>query len=46
MPFTNMRRCADDTLYVGHTENLASRQHTHNHGDAAKYTAAPALSEA
>ena len=33
-------RCADDTLYIGHTENLASREQTHNDGKGAKYTAA------
>jgi len=26
MPFTYTLRCADDTLYVGHTEDLASRE--------------------
>jgi putative endonuclease len=40
MPFTYILRCADDTLYVGHTENLASREQTHNDGKGAKYTAA------
>ena len=35
-----MVRCADDTLYVGHTEDLASREQTHNDGKGAKYTAA------
>src|SRR3954453_22471454 len=40
MAFTYILRCADDTLYVGHTENLASRQQTHNDGKGAKYTAA------
>ena len=39
MPFTCILRCADDTLYVGHTENLASRERTHNDGKGAKYTA-------
>jgi len=28
MPFTYILRCADDTLYVGHTEDLASRMMT------------------
>jgi hypothetical protein len=28
MAFTYILRCADDTLYVGHTENLASREQT------------------
>ena len=40
MPFTYIVRCADDTLYVGHTANLASRERTHNEGKGAKYTAA------
>jgi putative endonuclease len=40
MAFTYIMRCADDTLYVGHTENLASREQTHNDGKGAKYTAA------
>src|SRR6187431_1395375 len=40
MAFTYVVRCADGTLYVGHTEDLASREHTHNDGKGAKYTAA------
>jgi len=40
MPFTYILRCADDTLYVGHTEDLASREQTHNDGRGAAYTAA------
>ena len=40
MPFTYILRCADGTLYVGHTEDLASREHTHNDGKGAKHTAA------
>jgi putative endonuclease len=40
MAFTYILRCADDTLYVGHTENLGSRERTHNDGKGAKYTAA------
>ena len=40
MPFTYILRCADDTLYVGHTGELASREQTHNDGKGAKYTAA------
>ena len=39
MAFTYIVRCADDTLYVGHTENLASREQIHNEGKGAKYTA-------
>jgi predicted GIY-YIG superfamily endonuclease len=40
MAFTYILRCADDTLYVGHTEDLVSREQTHNDGKGAKYTAA------
>lgn len=40
MAFTYILRCADDTLYVGYTEDLASREQTHNEGKGAKYTAA------
>jgi putative endonuclease len=40
MPFIYILRCADETLYVGHTEDLASREETHNAGRGAKYTAA------
>src|SRR4051794_17453040 len=40
MPFTYILRCADGTLYVGHTKSLASREQTHNDGKGAKYTAA------
>ena len=40
MPFTYILRCADDTLYVGHTEDLASRLQTHNDGRGGAYTAA------
>ena len=39
MDFIYILRCADDTLYVGHTEDLASREQTHNEGKGAKYTA-------
>ena len=39
MSFTYILRCADDTLYVGHTEDLASRVETHNEGRGAVYTA-------
>jgi predicted GIY-YIG superfamily endonuclease len=37
--FTYILRCVDGTLYVGHTENLAARERTHNDGKGAKYTA-------
>ena len=39
MPFTYILRCVDDTLYVGHTNDLASREQTHNDGRGAVYTA-------
>src|SRR5262245_18490300 len=39
MPFTYIVRCADDTLYVGHTDDLASREQAHNDGRGATYTA-------
>jgi len=40
MAFVYILQCADATFYVGHTENLASRERTHNEGKGAKYTAA------
>jgi predicted GIY-YIG superfamily endonuclease len=33
-------RCADGTLYVGHTEDLSAREDAHNAGHGARYTAA------
>lgn len=39
MPFTYIVRCSDDSLYVGHTDDLASREQLHNRGHGAKYTA-------
>ena len=33
-------RCSDGSLYVGHTQDLASRIDLHNRGAAAKWTAA------
>ena len=39
MPFTYILRCADDSLYVGHTDDLAAREQLHNEGRAAAYTA-------
>lgn len=32
MAFTYIVRCADDSLYVGHTDDLASREELHNRG--------------
>lgn len=39
MTFVYILRCSDETLYVGHTDNLESRQTLHNAGLAANYTA-------
>ena len=33
-----MLECADDTLYVGHTDNLDERMHRHDCGKADAYT--------
>jgi predicted GIY-YIG superfamily endonuclease len=33
-------RCCDDTLYVGHTNDLDAREATHNDGRGGTYTAA------
>jgi putative endonuclease len=39
MHHTYILRCADDTLYVGCTNDLKKRLHEHNHAKAgAKYT--------
>lgn len=40
MPFVYILRCADDTFYVGHTDDLATRTKTHQLGLGAGYTAA------
>ena len=39
MPWVYILRCADGTLYVGHTSDLAWREKRHNDGLAASYTA-------
>ena len=39
MPFVYILRCADGTLYVGHTSDLTARVKAHNDGTAAAYTA-------
>jgi putative endonuclease len=39
MNFVYMIRCADGTLYVGHTKNLQTREEEHNAGLGARYTA-------
>jgi len=39
MQYTYILRCADDTLYVGCTNDLEKRLHEHNHAKSgAKYT--------
>jgi putative endonuclease len=40
MAFIYILQCADATFYVGHTENLALREQTHNEGKGSRYTAA------
>lgn len=40
MGWIYMLRCADDSIYVGHTEDLASRVRMHNEGHGGAYTAA------
>jgi putative endonuclease len=32
MPFVYILRCADNTLYVGYTDNLKAREKIHNEG--------------
>lgn len=39
MNFVYMIRCADGTLYVGHTKNPQTREKEHNAGRGARYTA-------
>jgi putative endonuclease len=39
MPFTYILRCADGTLYVGHTRDLAMREEYHNLGIGSLCTA-------
>jgi putative endonuclease len=38
--FVYLARCADGSLYVGRTRDLATREKAHNDGDGAAYTAA------
>ena len=40
LPFVYILRCADGSLYVGETEDLAARLAKHNDGSASAYTAA------
>lgn len=39
MNFVYMIRCADGTIYVGHTKNPETREKEHNAGRGARYTA-------
>jgi putative endonuclease len=39
LPFVYIARCSDDSLYIGHTVDLAAREHTHNQGHGARSTA-------
>ncbi len=39
MSYLYILRCSDGTLYVGHTDDLASRAKAHNEGVGARYTA-------
>lgn len=38
--FTYIALCADNTLYTGYTNDIQSREDTHNQGKGAKYTKA------
>ena len=40
MPFVYILQCSDKSFYVGHTGSLTLREHAHNQGTAAQYTAA------
>ena len=39
MPWVYILRCSDKSLYVGHTDDLDSREKTHNEGRGSRYTA-------
>lgn len=39
MTWVYILRCSDDTLYVGHTDDIALREKTHNEGRGGRYTA-------
>ena len=39
MTWVYMVRCSDKSLYVGHTDDLESREKTHNEGRGSRYTA-------
>jgi len=38
MYYVYILRCADDSFYIGSTQDLGSRVKTHNHGRGAAYT--------
>lgn len=40
--YTYILKCADNTLYCGYTDDVERRLATHNAGEGAKYTKAPA----
>lgn len=39
MPYVYVLRCADGSLYIGHTDNLETRLLKHNQGSASSFTA-------
>lgn len=39
MPWVYIVRCSDKSLYIGHTDDLDSREKTHNEGHGSRYTA-------
>jgi predicted GIY-YIG superfamily endonuclease len=39
VPWVYLLRCADNTLYVGHADDLVAREEAHNDGVGARYTA-------
>ena len=40
MPWVYILRCVDDSLYVGHSDDVFARERTHNEGRGGRYTAA------
>ena len=39
VPWVYIVRCSDDSLYIGHTDDVVAREATHNAGDGSRYTA-------
>ncbi len=39
VPWVYILRCSDNTLYIGHTNDVAAREKTHNEGHGSRYTA-------